>query len=270
MEGRRYSETRPAREREHERIVQAGRAGLGPVGGGTVTRRPSASAPPGPRSTSSRSRRARYATSTARTASSCRRRCSIRAALRMADEALGGVPAAVDRGARRRPEVAIAWQGGEPTLMRIASSGMRSTRRAGTCSRARGTTFEHDPDQRHAPRRGVGRPSSSSTSSSSGVDRRSAGSSTSLPREQGRPGPRSDTGHAPGSSPGGAGWSRTRSPPFTRERRPRSGRCTDFCGMSAEGSVSSSSSRSWSASQRRRRRIEDSWRNRPLYVQAGV
>ena len=49
------------------------------------------------------------------------------------------------------PEVIVAWQGGEPTMMGLdffrRSSSCRGTEAAGPADRA------HDPDQRHAPRR---------------------------------------------------------------------------------------------------------------------
>ena len=118
------------------------------------------------RSTCWRSRPARPATSTARTASSCPRRCSTRAAA-------SGWPTSCSRrtsasssrrtGRRTSP---IAWQGGEPTLMgvdffRRVHGTSRSTAGPG-CGRV------HDPDQRHAHRRRARGASSRSTTSWSG------------------------------------------------------------------------------------------------------
>ena len=61
--------------------------------------------------------RARSATWTVNTASSCPRRCSTpAAAFRMADELLETYIKQLLE-SHRAPEVTVAWQGGEPTLM---------------------------------------------------------------------------------------------------------------------------------------------------------
>ena len=82
------------------------------------------------------------------------RRCSTPAAVPDGRRPAGDLPAAAARGAPA-PEVTVAWQGGEPTLMgldffRARWSWRRSYRRPGQ------RIVQHDPDQRHPDRRRVG------------------------------------------------------------------------------------------------------------------
>ena len=65
------------------------------------------------------------------------------------------------------PEVAIAWQGGEPTMMGVEF--FRRSVELPTAISSRASAPLHDPDQRHAAGRRLGRRSSSRTTSWSGL-----------------------------------------------------------------------------------------------------
>ena len=85
----------------------------------------------------------------------------------------------------RDPEVTIAWQGGEPTLM-----GIEFFRRVARTGRAPPTARPghraHDPDQRHPHRRRVGGVPRREGLPGRHLDRRPARTARRLPRRQGR------------------------------------------------------------------------------------
>ncbi len=94
---------------------------------------------------------------------------------RMADELLEAYLRQLIEAHARVPEVQIAWQGGEPTLMGLDFF-RRSVELARALPAARPARRLHDPDQRHAARRGVGgllRASTTSWSGSRSTARRS-------------------------------------------------------------------------------------------------
>ncbi len=88
--------------------------------------------------------------------------------------------------AHQTPEVAVAWQGGEPMLM--GSGLLRAQRRDRTeVLQAGDDDRVHDPDQRHADRRRVGRFLQGAQFSGGDQHRRAAGHARRLPRRQRRP-----------------------------------------------------------------------------------
>ena len=106
---------------------------------------------------------------------------------RMADDLLEAYLRQLIEAHARVPEVTIAWQGGEPTLMgaRLLPPLGRAGRpvpEAGPAGRA------HDPDERHAARRGVGGVLQGARVPGRDLDRRAARDARRLPREQGRQG----------------------------------------------------------------------------------
>ena len=172
-------------------------------------------------STCSRSRPAPSATSTARTASSSRRRCSTRARrFRMADELLEAYLRQLIEAHARVPEVQIAWQGGEPTLMGLDFF-RRSVELAERYLQPGPARRLHDPDQRHAARRGVGGVLRRARLPGRDLDRRPAGAARRLPGEQGRQGLlRPGDARARHLRDGGRRVERADDDP-RRERRPR-------------------------------------------------
>ena len=75
---------------------------------------------------------------------------------RMADDLLETYIRQLIEAHARVPEVMIAWQGGEPTLMGLDFF-RRSVELADALPAAGPARREHDPDERHAARRRVGR-----------------------------------------------------------------------------------------------------------------
>ena len=134
-----------------------------------------------------RSRPARSATSTASTASSSRRRCSTRAAGFGWPTSCSRPTSASCSNRSRRPRCIVAWQGGEPTLM-----GLDFFKRSIELRRALQATGParrlHDPDQRHAAGRRVGRVLQDAQVSRRAEHRRAARAARRLSRGQGRPG----------------------------------------------------------------------------------
>ena len=164
---------------------------------------------------------------------------------RMADELLEEYLRQLIEAHAGAPEVAIAWQGGEPTLMGIEFFRHVVEVAHGTATGAARRRSASRPTACCWTR--SGRRSSSSTSSSSGSRSTAPGSPRHLPREQGRPG-HVRQGHArPGDlRASGSGVQRADHRPCGRTSA-AAGRCTASCGTSA-GPGTCSSSRSSSAS----------------------
>ena len=85
------------------------------------------------------------------------------------------------------PEVTIAWQGGEPTLMGVEFF-RRSVELAQRYLQPGQRAVVHDPDERHPARRGVGGVLQGARLPGRDLDRRAAGAARRLPGEQGRQG----------------------------------------------------------------------------------
>ena len=103
---------------------------------------------------------------------------------RMADDLLELYVAPAPRGARRRPTVTVAWQGGEPTLM-----GLDFFRRSVELVEQLpppGQRRAHHPDQRHAARPTTGASLPAEHRFLVGVDGRAAGHARPVPGGQGR------------------------------------------------------------------------------------
>ena len=167
---------------------------------------------------------------------------------RMADELLEEYVRQLIEAHASVPEVAIAWQGGEPTMMGVEFF-RRSIELAERYLQAGSAGGLHDPDQRDAAGRGVGGVLRGARLPGRDLDRRAAGDARRLPRQQGRPGV-VRPGHARARLPAARpGWSGTRSRPCTPATATTVARCTGSCATSA-APASSSSSRSSSASPR--------------------
>ena len=88
-------------------------------------------------------------------------------------------------GHARSPEVVVAWQGGEPTMMGLDF--FRRVYRPGTQVRRAGPADpQHDPDERHPAGRRVGRVPEGERVPGRHLDRRAAGDARRLPGGQGR------------------------------------------------------------------------------------
>ena len=104
---------------------------------------------------------------------------------RMADELLEAYVKQLIEAHAGVPEVAIAWQGGEPTLMGVDFF-RRSVELAEELSSARPAGDVHDPDERDAPRRRVGRVLQGQRLPGRDLDRRATRAPRHLSREQRR------------------------------------------------------------------------------------
>ena len=168
------------------------------------------------------------------------------------------------------PEVTIAWQGGEPTLMgaRLLPALGRARRAVPAAGAARGV---HDPDERDAARRGVGGVLQGARLPRRRLDRRPARAARRVPREQGRQG-LVRPGDARARLPPRRGRRVERADDDPRRQRRATGATSIASCATSAAHGSSSSSRSSSGSPRP---TEDgtvpwtSWRDRPLYVQEG-
>ncbi len=104
---------------------------------------------------------------------------------RMADDLLETYLRQLIEAHARAPEVAVAWQGGEPTMMGLDFF-RRSVELAETLKRARPADRYTHPDERHAPGRRVGRVPRRERLPGGPLDRRAARDPRRLPRGQGR------------------------------------------------------------------------------------
>src|SRR5436190_14074851 len=104
---------------------------------------------------------------------------------RMADELLETYVRQLVEAQVGAPVVEVAWQGGEPTLMDWRSSGGRSSWSTATCNRATARPTRSRPTAPSSTP--SGRPSSASTTCSSGSRSTARARSTTPPRDQGRP-----------------------------------------------------------------------------------
>ena len=93
---------------------------------------------------------------------------------RMADELLETYIRQLIEAHASVPEVTIAWQGGEPTLMGVDFF-RRSVELANQYLRPGQRARLHDPDERHADRRGVGGVLQGQRRARRHLDRRAAG-----------------------------------------------------------------------------------------------
>ena len=139
---------------------------------------------------------------------------------RMADDLLEAYIRQLIEAHAGAPEVAIAWQGGEPTLM-----GVEFFRRSVELAErhpAAGTARDvHDPDERHAARRRVGGVLQGERLPRRALDRRAEGAARRLPGEQGRQG-LVRPGDARARAPAGGGRRVERADDGPRrQRRPR-------------------------------------------------
>ena len=106
---------------------------------------------------------------------------------RMADELLETYIRQLIEAHASVPEVTIAWQGGEPTLMGVEFF-RRSVELANQYLRPGQRAVLHDPDERHADRRGVGGVLQGERRARRHLDRRAAGAARRISRQQGRQG----------------------------------------------------------------------------------
>jgi sulfatase maturation enzyme AslB (radical SAM superfamily) len=99
---------------------------------------------------------------------------------RMADELLEEYLRQLIEAHKQVPEVTIAWQGGEPTLMGLEFF-QRSVELAQQYLKPGQRGRLHDPDERDAPRRGVGGVLQGERLSGRDLDRRVAGDARRVP-----------------------------------------------------------------------------------------
>ena len=171
---------------------------------------------------------------------------------RMADELLEEYVRQLIEAHSQVPEVTIAWQGGEPTLMGLDFF-RRSVELAEPVPPARTARRLHDPDERDAARRGLGPVLQGERLPGRRLDRRAARAARRLSRRQGRQGQlRQGRARArmPCGRPGSTGTRSRRS--MRSQRRPRPGGLSVPARRAATRD-SSSSSRSSSESRRRTR-----------------
>ena len=189
---------------------------------------------------------------------------------RMADELLEEYVRQLIEAHAGVPEVVVAWQGGEPTLMgaRLLPALGRAREPAPP---ARPAGRLHDPDERHAARRGVGPLLQGERLPRRRLDRRAARAARRLPREQGRQGQLRPGDARARRTEATAGSSGTRS---RRSTRP-----TPTTAATSTASSATSSARSFVQFIPIIERVAEadadgtvpwtSWRDRPLYVQDG-
>ena len=189
---------------------------------------------------------------------------------RMADELLEAYLRQLIEAHAGVPEVTIAWQGGEPTLMGVEFF-RRSVELANQYLQARAARRLHDPDERHAARRGVGRVLQGARLPRRDLDRRAARAARRLPRQQGRQGLVRPGDARPRAPAGGRRRVERAHDRARRERRPRP-RGLPLPARRVRRALRPvhPDHRARRRGRRRRRRCRGrSWRDRPLYVQEG-